>query len=587
MTQRAGRIAGAILLLLAARAASAQEETLSFQVDVTRPETRRVRVQLELRADGPFQVSLPAWAPGAYRIVNYAQHVKDLGARDAGGRALAVEAADAQTWNIPASPGRVSLSYEVVADPLRFDRDHCFLAGPDTFLYVVGGKERPCSVRFTLPEDWKVGTGLDRLPGDAYGAADYDTFIDCPIELGRFQLAFFEEDGARYELVVHSRGPVNLAALTEMCRKIVKEQNRLFGGPPFKRYVFLYHFRDGSGGRGLEHLNSTDIVMPYPAVRLDPLINASITSHEYFHLWNVKRIRPAVLGPFDYTRPVRTKALWFCEGVTSYYGDRSLVRAGLWTEAQYFAHLAGQIETLQNNPDRKVTSVEKASWDVWDRTDWPRVDYYNKGELLGLLIDLRIRTSTSGARSLDDVMRLLLSRWVTGPAARGKGPIGVGFPEDEIRHAVEEVAGGDWGPFFRDHVGSTRELPYEEILGAAGLAPKIEVGQHPDLGLILRGTQVAHIAPGSAAERAGFKAGDRLAFLEDEPVVRATLVKQVGKLAPGTSARIRVLRDRDIVPLQIPVGRRELTTCRLERADSLSPLQDRLLRSWLSSVRDY
>ena len=215
---------------------------------------------------------------------------------------------------------------------------------------------------------------------------------------------------------MHGKGPVDGEKLAAMCRKIVREQNRIFGRPPFDLYVFLFHFRDGVGGRGLEHLNSTDIVMPYTAIRAQPLIAASITSHEYFHLWNVKRIRPFELGPFDYTGIVRSKHLWFCEGVTSYFGDRSLVRAGIWSEDVYLGHLAEEINTLQNNPDRKVTPVEKASQAVWDRKDFPQVDYYNKGELLGLLIDLRIRTMSGGRKSLDEVMRLLYDTYVVTPS---------------------------------------------------------------------------------------------------------------------------------------------------------------------------
>lgn len=576
------------LLLLALPAAAAQTARADYEVDVTRPESNRVRVTMSVPAEGAFQVSLPSWAPGAYRIVKYAQQVRGLAASDADGRPLKVEVVDEQTWRVEGSGGgTVALSYEVVTEALRFDREHCLIPGPETFLYVVGRKDLPCRVRFVLPAGWKVGTGLDALPDGAYGARDYDTFIDCPVELGRFELVTFEADGARYELVIHAKGPVNGAALAEMCRKTVKEQNRIFGAPPFERYVFLFHFRDGSGGRGLEHLNSTDIGMPYQAIKAEPLLAASITSHEYFHLWNVKRIRPVELGPFDYTKIVRTKALWFCEGVTSYYGDRSLVRAGIWKEQAYLDHLAGEIETLQNNPDRKKTSVEQASWSVWDRKDWPRVDYYNKGELLGLLLDLRIRVSSEGGKSLDDVLRLLMARYVTEPAAKGKGPIGVGFPEDGILRAVEEVAGGEWDDFFKRYMGGTEELPYGEVLGLAGLSPQLVVSTQPDLGVDLRGTLVANVATGSAAEKAGFKVGDRLILLGDAPLTRTNLRELVGKLEPGTQAELKVLRGADTVPLSVPVGTRERTSCKVKKSEVTSPLQARILRAWLQAVRDF
>jgi predicted metalloprotease with PDZ domain len=388
--------------------------------------------------------------------------------------------------------------------------------------------------------------------------------------------------------VIHAKGPVDGKRLTEMCRKIVKEQNPYFGGPPpFKRYVFIYHFRDGVGGRGLEHLNSTDISMSYDAVRIAPMLAASVTSHEYYHLWNVKRIRPVELGPFDYAQPVRSKALWLCEGVTSYFGDRALARCGIWTEEQYLGHLAGEIETLQNNPDRKATSVEKASEWVWDRKDYPRVDYYNKGELLGLLIDLRMRSASGGTKTLDDVMRHLYATYVTAPAQRGAGEIGVGFPEGGIRSAVETVSGADWKEFFEKYVSGTEELPYGEVLGAAGLSAAIVVSQHPDLGADFRGTSVLSVLPGGEAKKAGLQQGDRIAALNDVEVTRTNFREELGKLKPGDDVRVKFLREGGTVEVTFKVSIRERTTCKIRRSETATPEQKRRLDSWLGKKAEY
>jgi predicted metalloprotease with PDZ domain len=571
-------------LLLATPATAVQSARVDYEVDVRVPEGRRVRVTMTAPASGELRVALPAWAPGAYRIVPYAQQIKDLSASTLGGEPLEVRSLDAQTWSVAAGAEKaVRIRYAVVADALRFDRTHCFIPGPETYLYVRDRKDLPCTVRYRTPEGWDVGTGLELLEEGLYGARDYDTFVDCPVELGCFERKEFEADGARYEIVIHAPGPFPGDALVEQYRRIVREQNRIFGGPPFERYVFILHFRDGSGGRGLEHLNSTDIVMPYLPVRADPSLMASISSHEYFHLWNVKRIRPFELGPFDYSKPVRSKALWMCEGVTSYYGDRSLVRAGIWKEQQYFDHLASEMETLQNNADRKKTSLEQASLSVWDRKDWPRVDYYNKGELVGLLMDLRIRLGSRGAKTLDDVLRHLYTVYVKG----GKGPIGTGFPEDGILAAVEEVTGGDWDAFFDRYVRGVEELPYEEILGAAGLDPKIVKTRVPDLGLDLRGTVVAHVAPGSAAAEAGVQVNDRVAAVGGKAVTRTSLREVVGTLEPGTAAEVGLMRGAAALVVELPVSSRELTTCRLRRTAQPDPLQERLLRSWLQAPRDY
>jgi len=579
-----------ILLLLAPGSAqeSAPRLSVSYAVDAATPESGRIRVIMTVRnnVEDEVRVALPAWAPGAYRLVKYSRQVSNVeAANDA--RKLDVGAIDEQTWSVKTGGvPRFSVSYDLAVEKSRLDKDHCFIAGPDTYFYLVRHKDAPCSVAFTLPEGWRVGTPLD-ADGPVYRARDYDTFIDCPTELGRFDLYSCEADGATYELVIHAKGPVDGPKLTEMCRRIVTEQNRIFGTPPFKRYVFLYHFKDAVGGRGLEHLNSTDIIMPYTAIRVDPLLAASVTSHEYVHTWNVKRIRPVELGPFDYTRIVRSKALWLCEGVTSYFGDRGLVRAGFWKEQQYFDHLAAEIETLQNNADRKVTSVEKASQSVWDRKDWPRVDYYNKGELLGLLIDLKIRTATRGLKSIDDVLRRLKETYVVGPSREGKGPIGVGYPEDGILKALNDVTGEDWKSFTERYIAGVDELPYEDVLSAAGLSAAITVRENPDLGVDLRGTGVLFVAPGSDADKAGIRPGDRVIAIEGADVNRNTIREAISRLTPGEEARLTLLRGADRSDVRIKPTTKERTSCKVRRAENPTDLQKRLLDAWLGKPREF
>src|SRR5258706_5250831 len=372
-----------------------------------------------------------------------------------------------------------------------------------------------------------------------------------------------------------------------MCHRIVTEQNRILGPPPFKRYVFLFHFKDGAGGRGLEHLNSTDIIMPYTAIKIDPMLSASVTSHEYFHLWNVKRIRPVELGPFDYTQIVRSKALWLCEGVTSYFGDRGLVRSGIWKEQRYLDHLASEIETLQNNTDRKVTSVEKASQGIWDRKDFPRVDYYNKGELLGLLIDLKLRTSSQGKRTLDDVMKRLYEQYVVGPSKAGKGPIGVGYPEDGILKALNQVSGEDWKPFYEAHISGLEELPFQPVLEAAGLAPVLTVTDSAYLGVELRGPLVTFVTPGSDADKAGMKLGDRIGAINDVDLTRENLREVLAKLVPGEETRLQIVRADGKTDVTVTSKLRRRTSCKVKRAEAPTEEQKRLIDSWLGKSRDY
>src|SRR6516162_6152741 len=246
----ARRLACLISLLLLATA-GAQDAvprlSISYSVDVGAPESGKIRVAMAVRnnVEDEVRVAIPAWAPGAYRIVKYGRQVWNVEASGKDGARLEVAAVDDQTWKVKTGGiDRFVISYDLTVDRSRMDKDHCFVAGPDTYFYLVGHKLAPCSVGFTLPDGWKVGTGLES-DGPLYRARDYDTFIDCPTELGKFELYSCEADGATFELVVHAKGPVDGAKLTEMCRKVVTAQNRIFGGaPPFKRYVFLYHFKD-------------------------------------------------------------------------------------------------------------------------------------------------------------------------------------------------------------------------------------------------------------------------------------------------------------------------------------------------------
>jgi len=589
MVRRSSWLLGLLLLATAAAQEAAPRLAVSFAVDAAAPDSGKIRVAMTVRGnvDDEVRVAIPAWAPGAYRIVKYCKAVWNVEASGKDGARLEVAAVDDQTWKVKTGGiDRFVISYELTVDKSRMDKDHCFIAGPDTYFYIVGRKDAPCSVGFTLPDGWRVGTGLD-ADGGLYKARDYDTFIDCPTELGKFELFPFEADGATFELVVHGKGPVDGTKLTEMCRKIVTAQNKILGGPPFKRYVFLYHFKDQTGGRGLEHLNSTDISMPYAAIKFDPLLAASVTSHEYFHLWNVKRIRPFELGPFDYTGIVRSKALWFCEGVTSYYGDRTLAQSGIWKEEQYLTHLSTEIETLQNNPDRKVTPVEKASQTVWDRKDWPRVDYYNKGELLGLLIDLKVRTASRGEKTFDDVVRRLYDQYVVGPSKQGKGPIGVGYPEDGILKALNDVTGENWKSFYADYISGLEELPFKEVLEAAGLSTTLSVIDMPDLGLDLRGTAVIFVTAGGEAEKAGVKQGDRISAVNDVEVSRSNLREVLSKLVPGEDARLQLLRAEEKKDVTIKPGLRQRTTCKIKRGENPTELQKRVLDAWLGKTREY
>ncbi|MGC8669443.1 MAG: M61 family metallopeptidase [Chthonomonadales bacterium] len=429
-------------------------------------------VRLEVTGGKPgdlLSFQMPRWSPGDYHVQDFAQYVRNVAARSADGSAVAVNHPDANTWQVVMPAGNLVLSYDLPNEPpgifcenVLVQEDFAFYNGPALYLYIVGHKNDACSVSVHLPAGWqRVLVPLPEDEGHAgvYDAPDYDTLADAPLLAGKFVTKEFQAAGRPHTAAFfRAISRLDVDGFVPILRRIVEEENRLMGGPPYERYVFFFDV-DGPGG-GLEHLNSCRIAWPRGAPWR---IMASMAAHEFFHLWNVKRIRPDVLGPFDYINPPRTPSLWFCEGVTSYYGDLSLCRAGLITRGAYLAGLARSIGALQRNPARRRITAEEASMRVWDEGNsagYGGLSYYLKGELMGLCLDLRIRQATDGRRSLDDVMRFLYAHYAL--PKRGYSP-------QELREAVVRIGGPQLGPFYDRLTTSTDELPYNECLAAVGL----------------------------------------------------------------------------------------------------------------------
>ncbi len=370
--------------------------------------------------------------------------------------------------------------------------------------------------------------------------------------------------------------------LADCHQKLVRPSVKMFGGKaPFDRYVFLIYFSSNpGGGGGLEHLFSCHINYSLPAVVRDPYNIASLESHEFFHAWNVKRIRPFELGPFDYTKPVPSKHLWLCEGVTSYYGDLALARCKLWDEARYFQHVGLTIGQVQSEPERLARSIEDyceaAQWGAKPQTWY----YYAKGEVIGLLLDLKIRAMTENKKSFDDVMRHLYKTYVTDPAEKGKGWIGTGFPRDGILKALNDATGKDFKDFYDRYISGSEELPYKEVFAAAGLA---YAANERVVGLnvsVSRNLTVDAVAAGSDVEKAGFQKGDKIVALNGTKVDSRGWRDAVAKL--DASAEVKVTVDRDGKEMALKAKPRTgMGNVSVKRGDKMTELQKRIVDSWL------
>lgn len=458
--------------------AEAPRDTLVYTIRIPDPERARAEVSLGIPTHGArvLDLALPVWSPGYYAVQDYAKDVEGLSASGSGG-ALRVEHPVANRWRIWTDGAeRVDLTYRLNCHT-RFvstnwiGKDLAILTGPATFLNVVGGGHFSYEVRLDLPASWRnSATGLASAPDGAphhYAAPDYDTLLDGPIVAGNFPTHVFEVAGTRNELVdIGEAGSWDGASESRKLARIVEENRAFWGVLPYRKYVFINVFGPGAGG--LEHATSAMLSSMPPArgVEGQGFRWYGYVSHEFFHGFNVKRLRPVELGPFDYEHPPRTAGLWVAEGITTYYGPLLAVRAGLGTCADFLAELSGSIRSLQTSPGRLKQTLEASSLNVWDEGgsgvggDPARgISYYVKGPVVAFLLDARIRTATRGARSLDDLMRVAFQRF--GGAK--------GFTEAQFRATAEEVAGCDLTGWFHRHLASTDELDYSEALACFGL----------------------------------------------------------------------------------------------------------------------
>jgi predicted metalloprotease with PDZ domain len=437
------------------------------EVEVTVPTGRRATVEM----------MMAVWSPGFYRIENYADRVQDFSARTQDGARLEVEARK-NRWQIHTmGKPRIVVSYRLICNQRSVTtnwvaRDLIVLNGAATFITLADQTRRPHEVRIDLPEHTnRAMTALDPSPdrlANHYRASDYDTLVDSPIVIGNPAVREFEVAGSRHYLAdFGDAGKWDGQRAAQDVEKIVRETHRFWGFLPFRRYVFLNVFRQGGGG--LEHKDST--LLTSNASRLATpqgyLSWLAFVCHEYFHAFNVKRLRPVELGPFDYENPPRTSGLWVSEGLTTYYGQLIVCRAGLSRPQDFLSWLSSQIEQLQNTPGRLVQTLEQSSLEVWSTptsglaqsNSTTTVSYYLKGPIAGFLLDAKIRRATDDRKSLDDVMRLAYRRY-----SRARG-----FMAEQFRATAEEVAGVDLREWFRKSISSVEELDYAEALDWYGL----------------------------------------------------------------------------------------------------------------------
>lgn len=590
---------------------------LQYELAMPQPETHLYHVALRVTGaqEGPMRFVMPAWAPGSYLIRDFARHVQDFEARDGRGRALAWARVDKQTWEVQAGGAReVLVRYRVYANDLsvqtsHLDATHAYGNGTSVFVYLEGAKAEPCTLLVKPPRGWSVDIPLKESSPNRFSAEDYDALVDAPWEIGTHRRLEFRVLGKRHRIALYGRGNEDADRLVVDMKRIVAEEAAIFGGLPYREYLFIIHLSDKAAG-GLEHRGSNTSTVErwtfQPGKKYEDFL--ALEAHEFFHTWNVKRLRPAVLGPFDYTREVHTTLLWAMEGITSYYDHLVLARAGLISEERYREFTAETITKLRQQPGRFKLSLSQSSFLSWVKlykqdANWINtgVSYYLKGELVALCLDLAIRDRTDGKRSLDDVMRALYERYPLS---------GEGIPErhthgeDGWRVALEEVTGLSWRAFWEKYIEGTDEVDFETFLKKVGweLQPVLrdEHGEEKELkgdyggpgawlGLetkeIDRRVRVGSVLVASPALAAGISPDDELVALDGMQVKdKEWIEKRLRERLPGDYVTLHLFRRGELIETRVMLGENPPEKWIIEVPKAPGARALRLRRAWLAPL---
>lgn len=555
-------------------AAARSSAPVQYRVDLTHGATQYVHVQARIPSKAArTKLALPAWTPGSYKIRDFAKHVYGLSATSIDGRPLQVELVDKQTWEVRNGGEPFDVRYRVFAatPSVRtslLDDTHASINGASIFVFEPGKLGRPRRVEIEAPQGWTVHTALPSRDG-ALLADDYDVLVDSPIEVGTPTVARYDQGGTAFEYVLTSPDALKLdrARLLDDARALTAAFGEMMGGFPMKRYVFLMHVGDEGGG-GLEHADSTMMMMRSAAFERSSGYDraARLLAHEFFHLWNVKRIHDEALGPFDYLSETYTRLLWFHEGFTETMESLAMRRSGLWTQQEYLDHVGRSLSSYSRKPGRDAMPLAETSFRAWTHGYQPEknhrnetISYYEKGDLLGVCLDLRIRLASEGKGSLPGVFRRLMREY----AEQGKG-----ITAQAVVDAASAEAGVDLSPFFARYVEGVEPLPLRALLEEAGVVVKARPvwtkaggADLPDAaakrawtGLELAGTTVRNVVPSSPAEAAAVMRGDEIIAVQGRRVTSEDALRHaLGRVGPGARASLTAFRGSRLLELELDV----------------------------------
>ncbi|MEH2271754.1 MAG: M61 family metallopeptidase [Nostoc sp.] len=573
------------------------EPTIHYLVAMSQPETHLFEVTLHLvdYSSPILDLKLPVWTPGSYLVREYAKNLQDFEAF-AEDEPLPWRKISKNHWQVDKTGvSELTVRYRIFANELsvrtnHLDTTHGYFNGAALFFRIPGWEKQPIRVTIVPPQtEWQVTTALPPVAEETntFLAGDFDTLVDTPFEIGSHQLYKFEVLGKPHELAIWGQGNYQVPQLIADIQKIVQVEAQMFGGLPYERYVFLLHLFSQAFG-GLEHKDSCSLIYQRFGFRTQDKYHRflQLVAHEFFHLWNVKRIRPKALEVFDYDQENYTPSLWFCEGTTSYYDLLIPLRAGIYDVKSYLNNLGKEITRYETTPGRKVQPVSESSFDAWIKLYRPdansansQISYYLKGEMVSLLLDLLIRSTHDNQRSLDDVM---LKMW------QQFGKDEIGYTPEQLQEVIESVAGIDLTDFFKRYVDSTDDLPFNQYLEPFGLQLVAEQQEEPYLGVRINTENgreiIKFVETASPAQVGGIDAGDELLAIDGIKITAGGLSDRLKDYQANDKIEVAVFHQDELRIYSITLASPRPTRYQVKPVEHPNSKQQQNFARWLGAA---
>jgi predicted metalloprotease with PDZ domain len=583
-----------MIILTAGSVKASPKITYSLSFEEAQAHYIDVEMSVDNIENKTVELHLPVWTPGSYLVREFSKSIEGFKAFDKSGKELKTEKTRKNIWKIyndKSSDFKVKYrvyAFELTVRTCFVDVSHAYLNGSNIFMYINGMQELPSEIKIRPYKGWKkVSTSLENKSGDPFtlSSPNYDILADSPIEIGDHDVIDFTAQGIKHSVAMVGGGNYDKEKIVKDFTKIIDEETKVFGKNPCKNYTFIVH-NVASGGGGLEHLNSTTV----QALRFSYTTESSyngflgLIAHEYFHLWNVKRLRPVALGPFDYDNENYTRALWIAEGFTAFYDNLFVRRAGFYTPEKYLELVANEVSLVENSPGNKIQPLSESSFDAWikyyrrnENSVNSTISYYDKGSIVGCMLNLEILHQTKGKQSLDDVLKYMYEEYYEKQKR--------GFTDEEMKAALEKIAGISLDEFYSKYINGTETIDYIKYFNYAGLkltdhnATKNEAILGANTNTTNGKVLVTSVIAGTPAYQYGINVNDEIIAIDN---IRADdAAKIIAMKKPGDKINVLVTRDGMIRTIEVVLDKNKNVKYALQKIEKPTEEQEAVYKAWI------